>query len=283
MAKMRVSELAKELDIQSKDIISYLNGFGLEIKSHSSNLDDKMISMIRGSVSINGGKLIVGNGADSAKKEDAEKKPAKKTEKKPAEPKKETAPAETKSETTEKPAEEKKEAAPVEKKEEPARINILGNVYVQQAERQAAKAAERAAQAQKEGRPQGGRPQGDRPQGERRFGDRPQGERRFGDRPQGNRPQGDRPQGERRFGDRPQGNRPQGEDRRASADSVTDRREIVRRAVWVRDRRTEALTRIVSLIRMRIRMQFRRDRQHVDVTMAETVPQAALRQISQMS
>ena len=40
MAKMRVSELAKELDIPSKDIISYLNGFGLEIKSHSSNLDE---------------------------------------------------------------------------------------------------------------------------------------------------------------------------------------------------------------------------------------------------
>ena len=76
MAKMRVSELAKELDIQSKDIISYLNGFGLEIKSHSSNLDDKMISMIRGSVSINGGKLPVED--VSAKKDDAEKKPVKK-------------------------------------------------------------------------------------------------------------------------------------------------------------------------------------------------------------
>ncbi len=248
MAKMRVSELAKELDIQSKDIISYLNGFGLEIKSHSSNLDDKMISMIRGSVSVNGGKLIIANGADSAKKDDAEKKPAKKaeaktkpaTEKKPVEEKKEVvaAPAEKKEEKTEKPAEVKAEAAPapVEKKEEPARINILGNVYVQQAERQAAKAAAQAA-AQAQGqrpqgdrpqgerrygdRPQGGRPQGDRPQGERRYGDRPQGnrpqgdrpqgERRYGDRPQGNRPQGDRPQGERRYGDRPQGNRPQGD------------------------------------------------------------------------
>ncbi len=249
MAKMRVSELAKELDIQSKDIISYLSGFGLEIKSHSSNLDDKMISMIRGSVSVNGGKLIVGNGAASAKKDDAEKKPAKKTEtkakpvteKKPTEAKKEAAPApaEKKEEKTEKPEEVKKEAstAPVEKKEEPARINILGNVYVQQAERQAAKAAAQAA-AQAQGgnrpqgertqgerrygdRPQGNRPQGERTQGERRYGDRPQGgnrpqgertqgERRYGDRPQGNRPQGDRPQGERRFGDRPQGQRPQG-------------------------------------------------------------------------
>ena len=246
MAKMRVSELAKELDIPSKDIISYLNGFGLEIKSHSSNLDEKQISMIRGIVSINGGKLDVGTSTDSAKKDDAEKKPVKKTEikakpvteKKPAEEKKEAAPAEKKEEKVEKP-DEKKEAASVEKKDEP-RINILGNVYVQQAERQAAKAAEKAAQAQNQrpqgerpqgdrrygDRPQGNRPQGDRPQGERRYGDRPQGnrpqgerpqgerpqgERRYGDRPQGNRPQGDRPQGERRYGDRPQGNRPQGD------------------------------------------------------------------------
>ncbi len=229
MAKMRVSELAKELDINYKDIISYLNGFGLEIKSHSSNLDDKMISLIRGNVSINGGKLLVGNASDSAKKEDVEKKPVKKTETKPAAEKKpaeKAAPAEKK---------EEKAAAPVEKKEEPARINILGNVYVQQAERQAAKAAEKAAQAQNQrpqgertqgerrygDHPQGNRPQGDRTQGERRYGDRPQGnrpqgdrpqgERRYGDRTQGQRPQGDRPQGERRYGDRPQGNRPQGD------------------------------------------------------------------------
>jgi len=228
MAKMRVSELAKELNINSKDIITYLNGFGLEIKSHSSNLDEKQISMIRGSVSINGGKLDVGANTDSGKKSDAEKKPAKKAEAKPATEKKpveKAAEAEKKAEK----APEKKDAAPEPKKEEPARINILGNVYTQQAERQAAKATQNG---QRQGdrpqgerrfgdRPQGQRPQGDRPQGERRFGDRPQGqrpqgdrpqgERRFGDRPQGQRPQGDRPQGERRFGDRPQGQRPQGD------------------------------------------------------------------------
>ncbi len=60
-------------------------------------------------------------------------------------------------------------------------------------------------------RPQGDRPQ--RPQGDRSYGDRPQrpqGDRPYGDRPQ--RPQGDRPQrpqGDRPYGDRPQ--RPQGE------------------------------------------------------------------------
>uniref|UniRef100_UPI0025E0453A translation initiation factor IF-2 n=1 Tax=uncultured Negativibacillus sp. TaxID=1980696 RepID=UPI0025E0453A len=66
-------------------------------------------------------------------------------------------------------------------------------------------------------RPQGERKFGDRsdrPQGERKFNDRPQGERKFndrGDRPQGERKFNDRPQGERKFNDR--GDRPQGERR----------------------------------------------------------------------
>ena len=212
MAKMRVSELAKELEIQSKDIISYLGEYGFEIKSHSSNLDERQISMIRGRF---------GDFAKMASKEE-EKKPAKKAEPKTetkAEPKKAT--AEKKTVKKEEAVEVKTEAAPapeapVETKEEPARINILGNVYAQQAERQAQKAAQQAANGNRpqgqrtQDRPQGERRYGDRPQGQRIQGDRPQGERRYGDRPQGNRPQGDRPQGERRYGDRPQGNRPQG-------------------------------------------------------------------------
>ena len=71
--------------------------------------------------------------------------------------------------------------------------------------------------------------------------------------------------------------------RKASADSVTDRKATDRRAEW-QDRRTEALIRTVSLIRMRIRMQFsRRDRQLVVVMTAEAVRQAALKQILRMS
>ena len=35
MAKMRVSELAKELDIQSKDIINYLGEYNFEIDRKS--------------------------------------------------------------------------------------------------------------------------------------------------------------------------------------------------------------------------------------------------------
>ena len=48
MAKIKVHELAKELNIQSKDIINYLGEYGIEIKSHMSNVEDREISMIRG-------------------------------------------------------------------------------------------------------------------------------------------------------------------------------------------------------------------------------------------
>ena len=268
MAKMRVNELAKELNIQSKDIMSYLGEYGIEIKSHSSNLDERQISMIRGKFGDLAKLESQKKEAEKAqKKEEAkEKAPAKKTvkketttkkaaEKKPVEKKEasEEQPVEKKEEkqpvkaATEKPVVKKEEAAspvlekqpvkeaapdktekaekaeekPVEKTEERVHINILGNVFAQQRERQAEKERQNQANHENRGdRPQGNRfgdrPQGNRPQGNR-FGDRPQGNR-FGDRPQGDRPQrgrfGDRPQGDRpqgnRFGDRPQGDRPQG-------------------------------------------------------------------------
>ena len=45
MAKIRVYELAKKLDIQSKDIIGYLAENGMEVKSQS-GLDDAQTAMI---------------------------------------------------------------------------------------------------------------------------------------------------------------------------------------------------------------------------------------------
>jgi translation initiation factor IF-2 len=47
MAKMKVYELAKEIDKQSKDIINYLNNQGLDVKSHMSNLEDSSVSMVK--------------------------------------------------------------------------------------------------------------------------------------------------------------------------------------------------------------------------------------------
>ena len=47
MAKIRVHELSKQLNISSKDIIDTLGAKGIEIKSHMSNLDDSMVGIIK--------------------------------------------------------------------------------------------------------------------------------------------------------------------------------------------------------------------------------------------
>ncbi len=48
MAKMKVHELAKELGIQSKDIITYLNGKGMEVKAAQSSIEDEAIALVKG-------------------------------------------------------------------------------------------------------------------------------------------------------------------------------------------------------------------------------------------
>ena len=47
MAKMRVHEFAKELEINSKDIIEVLIGTEFEVKSASSNIDDAAQELVR--------------------------------------------------------------------------------------------------------------------------------------------------------------------------------------------------------------------------------------------
>lgn len=47
MAKMRIYELAKELGLSSKDVVSYLNGQGIDAKTSSSNIEDDAISSVR--------------------------------------------------------------------------------------------------------------------------------------------------------------------------------------------------------------------------------------------
>lgn len=47
MAKMRVHELAKELGIQSKDIITYLKEKGVEVKAAQSSIEDAAIDMVK--------------------------------------------------------------------------------------------------------------------------------------------------------------------------------------------------------------------------------------------
>ena len=79
MAKMRVHEVAKELDVKSAEVVEFLAGEGVEVKAQSS-IEDDNIEKVR--------KHFGGAKKSSAKKEDKEEKP-KKTTKKKAEPKEE--------------------------------------------------------------------------------------------------------------------------------------------------------------------------------------------------
>ena len=47
MAKMKVHELAKELGIQSKDVVSFLQEKGYEIKAAASNIEDEHIDLVK--------------------------------------------------------------------------------------------------------------------------------------------------------------------------------------------------------------------------------------------
>ena len=47
MAKMKVHELAKELEIQSKDVISFLQGKGYDVKVAQSSIDEEEIGLVR--------------------------------------------------------------------------------------------------------------------------------------------------------------------------------------------------------------------------------------------
>ena len=47
MGKMKVYELAKELNIQSKDIVNYLKENGIEGKVAQSALEDDAVSMVK--------------------------------------------------------------------------------------------------------------------------------------------------------------------------------------------------------------------------------------------
>lgn len=48
MGKLRVYELAKKLNVSSKDIIEELAKLGIEVKSHSSSIEDKDAEKITG-------------------------------------------------------------------------------------------------------------------------------------------------------------------------------------------------------------------------------------------
>ena len=216
---MRVHELAKELNINSKELLEFLSSKNEKIKTSSNSVSEDEIAL--------------------AKKQFVKKEQKPVTENKPEKEAKEA--KETKEQPKEESAQAPKQDAPVKKK-------IVSVYNPQNSGRKDIRDSQRKNNNKDRNRngsndnrrnekpidrPQGirplERPQGairpsdrvnvkpDKPQGDRpaRNGDRPYGDRNQGDRPQrnNNRPYGDRNQGDRpqRNGDRPYGDRSQGD------------------------------------------------------------------------
>ena len=161
MAKMRVHELAKELEIKSQEIIESLSGTEYEIKSASSNIDDAAQEIIR--------KKYKKAAAPKAEEKAPAEKAVPKAEKAP-EVKAAPAKAEEKKEAPEAKAEGNK-AAEAEH-ERPKKKSSITAVFNAQYSKQGAPHGNnrRPNQGAKSGRPQDGR----RPGNDR--GDRPAGQ-----------------------------------------------------------------------------------------------------------
>ena len=213
MAKIRVHELSKQLNISNKDIIDTLGAKGIEIKSHMSNLDDSMVGIIKAKF-----------GAKTAPKAEAPKAEIPK----PAAPKQEAPKAAPKTEQpkpeTAKPAVAPKADAqkqnPSRDDNSAARQGSGNHVRFAREDRNGGKMNNNGNRVRFNNDRQGGsdraRFSNDRNQGDRNQGDRPRfnrdGDRNQGDRPRFNRDgQNDRPRfnrdGDRNQGDRPRFNR----------------------------------------------------------------------------
>ena len=222
--KIRVYELAKELNKTSKEVMSLLAEKNIEVTTHMATLEDNQADMVRAQAGQ--AKQETPKTGDTPKaSEDA--KPKKKKfivvhnpensrdrkspERRPAQPKTQAA----------KPA-QKPAAAPKAEAKPAAKPEVKAEAKPAAAPKAAETRTENRTEGRPAGRPQGDRQgynRGDRPQGDRQGynrGDRPQGDRQGynrGDRPQGDRQgynRGDRPQGDRQGynrGDRPQGDR----------------------------------------------------------------------------
>ena len=230
--KIRVHELAKELEVSSKEIMKKLETIGVFVPNHMSTLEPGEVNKVRGMF----GKPAVKRPAQP--RQTVRKTEAAGAEGKPEPPKMEKpapdrAKVEVKKEAPKpEPVPEKKPEAPKAEKPQPTAEKPQTETHADAAS-QAAKTGSEAANRSmdpprnrdQQGRPQGQRPNsGDRPP---RYSDqqgRPQGQRpNSGDRPARNGDQQSRPQGQSRpySGDRPnrsgdQNRQGQGGYRRAS-------------------------------------------------------------------
>ena len=229
---MRVHELAKELNINSKELLEFLSSKNEKIKTSSNSVSEDEIALAKKQFVKKEQKPVTEN-----KPELKETKEVKETKEQPKEESvqapKQDAPVKKKIVSVYNPQNSgRKDIRDSQRKNNNKDRNRNGSNDNRRNEKpidrpQGIRPLERPQGAirpsdrvnVKPDRPQGDRPQrsGDRPYGERNQGDRPQrnNNRHYGERNQGDRParNGDRPYGERNQGDRPQrnGDRPYGD------------------------------------------------------------------------
>ena len=220
MSKMKVHELAKELNIGNNEIVEFLQKNGSEVKSYRNSIEDKEIQLVRnkfkGSQSGNEPKTMVEHKAVPTKGPSTAQG-EKKYMSEQGHPSTDTTAelAKDSSQATKSQVVEKKQNSDQMHGDHKQGQNRPNGDRMQGQNRPYGERPQ-GDRMQGQNRPYGDRPQGDRMQGQNRpYGDRPQGDRSQGqNRPYGDRPQGDRPQGQNRpYGDRPQGDRPQGQNR----------------------------------------------------------------------
>lgn len=226
MGKIKIHELAKELEKQSKDIIAFLQEKGIEAKAAQSSVDDEAASLVRKAF-----------GTTEVQKEEAkeavkEQDPVLEEEKKEAEPPKKkkkiiivsnqqnskiSGPRPTQGNAARpggnnnvKKPQPQPFVRPIKPLTPPSPTPQV-NMQISRPQRNEKKPEQQPVQAAERDRmPQSVQTENKNtvnpsqsPAGYNRVQNRPQS-----DRPQGDRPQGDRPQGDRPRNDRPQGGRP---------------------------------------------------------------------------
>ena len=198
MAKIKVHELAKELDKQSKDILSFLQEKGIEAKVAQSSIDDEAAQLVRNAFGKSAPK------AEASEKKEASE--AKEAVKKETTAKQKPAKEDVAKEKSPKSASEKEK--PVKKSSEKAELEQESAVK-KEAPKKEPQTQEPQAQAsvRENGQPKGqGAPREDAPKKKKSniiFVSNPQNSKMSGQRPGGNgRPQGGQNRGGNGYNDR---------------------------------------------------------------------------------
>ena len=79
MGKIKIFELAKELDVNNKDLVAMAQDLGLDVKSHLSAIDEEDAKKIKASMKKSGKKEASKSESSSKSKEEKEEKATKKT------------------------------------------------------------------------------------------------------------------------------------------------------------------------------------------------------------